>query len=340
MDSSRPPATILWNSTLDLWYCAKCTMQGVSEGSCPRCGIHLKMPAKSAYKLENRGVTTCSQWGNGPLSRDTASCSMCRATLMEDPNPKQTNTWLMPSIIAMAACVIGTAVFIPIAFRSSKDSSMRELKAMEKVAQDRLDRIAAAKQQIALAKQQREVDMLRQLDAQQAEIDALKQKNNQTDSTGAESNIEFNGFSSDVGAGSNGNFDSNSAEDMAARARDRDDYELRREQDRQALERQREEYARQRDQDRREDERRRADHERILENEKRDDDRRREREDEMRRFNDEIQRRRETERNKTVYFRCRLCKRQEAGGTVGNQRVPDDSGCPSGTTHSWSKEWL
>jgi hypothetical protein len=310
------------------------------------------MPAKTAFKMENHGVTTCSQCGHGPLSRETATCAKCRATLLDDPNPKQTNTWLVPSIIAMAACVIGIAVFIPIAFRSSKDSSMRELKAIEKVAQDRKDRIAAAKQQIALAKQQREDDMRRQLDAQQAEIDALKQQDNQTDSTDAGSNNEFNGISSDAGAGSNGNFDSNSAEDIAARGRDRDDYELRREQDKQASERQRDEDARKRDQDRRDEERRREQDKQASERQRyedarkrdqdrRDDERRRaddERKREQDRRDDERKRQREMENNKPVYYRCNKCKRQEASGTVGNYRRPNDFGCPSGTTHSWTRE--
>ena len=72
-------------------------------------------------------MATCSQCSHGPLTRGTAICARCRGILLDDLKPKATNTWLVPSVIAMAVCVIDIAVFIPIAFCSSKDSSMREL---------------------------------------------------------------------------------------------------------------------------------------------------------------------------------------------------------------------
>jgi len=128
---------MLWNSALGLWRCTKCNEQGVSEGDCPRCGIHLVMPKATAFKVERQGVTTCSECGNGPLSRETAVCTLCRATLYDDPTPTRTNKLLIPSIAAMATLFIGGVVFVPMAIRDTKSSAIRDMKNMESTIRDR-----------------------------------------------------------------------------------------------------------------------------------------------------------------------------------------------------------
>jgi S1-C subfamily serine protease len=95
------------------------------------------MPKPTAFKVEHRGVTTCSECGNGPLSRETAVCSLCRATLYDDPTPTRTNKMLIPSIAAMVTLVFGGAVFIPIAIRDTKSSAIRQVKNMESMIRDR-----------------------------------------------------------------------------------------------------------------------------------------------------------------------------------------------------------
>lgn len=95
------------------------------------------MPKPTAFKVEQRGVTTCSECGNGPLSRETAVCSLCRATLYDDPTPTRTNKMLIPSIAAMATLFIGGVVFVPLAIRDTKTTAIRELKDMESTIRDR-----------------------------------------------------------------------------------------------------------------------------------------------------------------------------------------------------------
>ena len=146
MDPLNKSEKMLWNSALGLWRCPKCNEQGVSEGDCPRCGIHLVMPKPTAFKVEHRGVTTCSECGNGPLSRETAVCSLCRATLYDDPTPTRTNKMLIPSIAAIVALVIGGAVFIPIAIRQTKSSALRQVKKMESTVRDRKAKLKAQTQ--------------------------------------------------------------------------------------------------------------------------------------------------------------------------------------------------
>lgn len=137
MESSQTSHKVQWNSALGLWRCPKCNEQGVSEGACPRCGIQLVMPKATAFKVDRQGVTTCGECGNGPLSRETAVCSLCRATLYDDPTPTRTNKWLIPSIAAMATLFIGGIVFVPMAIRDTKTTAMRELKDMESKIRDR-----------------------------------------------------------------------------------------------------------------------------------------------------------------------------------------------------------
>ena len=137
MESSQTSHKLLWNSALGLWRCPKCNEQGVSEGACPRCGIQLVMPKATAFKVERQGVTTCGECGNGPLSRETAVCSLCRATLYDDPTPTRTNKWLIPSIAAMATLFVGGIVFVPMAIRDTKSSAIRDMKNMESTIRDR-----------------------------------------------------------------------------------------------------------------------------------------------------------------------------------------------------------
>jgi S1-C subfamily serine protease len=95
------------------------------------------MPKPTAFKVDQRGVTTCSECGNGPLSRETAVCSLCRATLYDDPTPTRTNKLLIPSIAAIATLFIGGIVFVPMAIRDTKKTAMHELEDMESKIRDR-----------------------------------------------------------------------------------------------------------------------------------------------------------------------------------------------------------
>ena len=103
---------------------------------------------------------------------------------MHDSNHNQTNSRLVPLIVAIAACVIGIAVFVLIASRRSMQSAAQDVQQLEMKAEEQRAKMAAASmkrdeqqqqavavQKLAMEQQAAEIDRLRRINAElQAQV--------------------------------------------------------------------------------------------------------------------------------------------------------------------------